>query len=657
MAVRNPDFYAANATRAYPLDDRATAVDDAGRWLPSDLLVDASIRYPFGTFTGVYLSAVAVTVGQVSVLFSDPAGTLLAAVTLTRPVEAGIQVPIAAIAPGVAGWVVFGPGADTPYQGRFTTAAQSQLSAHVAQPYRRAPIIGVSKPDAITTLAGVVTLKAGTDLVIASEIIPIRVHSGDTPLPMPAIVFSLKPAAGRNVYADYAGTCGARPESGTCAGTPLQTINGVGPDCNGDLKIHFMGVATLPVVERGVDGLGHPTLNYRGGQALDVPNGLATACFDPAAIDPNRVASDLCSQASHGSLPHADPLGDCGCFANDTGGVLTLTLTDEFGSGPMPPLGTPNATLGVWRLAKPDVKPTWKCAPGSGRTAVASPLIYVLTCQRGVLTLQRSFAYCAQSVEIQEIAVPMPAAGSGSFQVAFHFTDSLPPLRGQTVTITGGPCLAGGSTSLLTGGAGVTIADDFADLPDSPYGVWGSTHGTALGSWSAGVINVPASVLGPAGTARLVKVVAAGTDPSLDPFTPFVPPALTAVGGTKVLVRTHGRAGAAAGYLPGADYYLGIANDAAGAVELWHVDPAHVVTLVASAAFVMPPSGMHWFVVDVAKLAVGGGAIDLIVQVSDPDGTLLGVVTAPAPLFNVMGLYAPASLGDAAVWGVFSQRG
>jgi hypothetical protein len=39
VPIRNPNFYAVNATRADPLDDAALLTDDAGGLVPPDVLV------------------------------------------------------------------------------------------------------------------------------------------------------------------------------------------------------------------------------------------------------------------------------------------------------------------------------------------------------------------------------------------------------------------------------------------------------------------------------------------------------------------------------------------------------------------------------------------------------------------------------------------
>ncbi len=58
--IRNHEWYAGNAVRAYPLSDAATTVDDAGQFLPHDILVDCQLAFPNTLGQAAFVSAVAV---------------------------------------------------------------------------------------------------------------------------------------------------------------------------------------------------------------------------------------------------------------------------------------------------------------------------------------------------------------------------------------------------------------------------------------------------------------------------------------------------------------------------------------------------------------------------------------------------------------------
>jgi hypothetical protein len=85
MPIRNPSWYAANATQSYPLDDAALLTDDAGGRVPSDVLVDLSLRWGGPADARASLGALAVTPNVVWVILLDNAGPL-ASVSLALPV-------------------------------------------------------------------------------------------------------------------------------------------------------------------------------------------------------------------------------------------------------------------------------------------------------------------------------------------------------------------------------------------------------------------------------------------------------------------------------------------------------------------------------------------------------------------------------------------
>src|SRR5690606_19426506 len=84
-----------------------------------------------------------------------------------------------------------------------------------------------------------------------------------------AIVIQL-PAATltENTLAEYIGPCGARPESGNCDVPGLETIAGVGPDCDGNINISFLNFVTAP----------YPCEDGYAGITLDQNIGLSTVC-------------------------------------------------------------------------------------------------------------------------------------------------------------------------------------------------------------------------------------------------------------------------------------------------------------------------------------------------------------------------------------------
>jgi hypothetical protein len=274
MAAINPDWYAGNATRAYPLDDAATARDDAGLELPPQLLVDCRVRFPLALGRFAYVGGLTVGPNIVTAVLlaaadaarppagspAGGAGTPLGAVSLPTPIVPYRHYPIRPMADGVGGWLVFGPGIDEPYSGRFTAPIQSLLLPRVASAYRPLPVPTLGKLGVDPPLTGVVQLLGGTDLEVVQDTREIGGGIVDV------IVLRLVDSLNRNVFGLYAGPCAGRPESRTCARPAVESINGVMPDCDGDLTIEFRGANVLEFA----DG---------GGLALDLALGMADTCL------------------------------------------------------------------------------------------------------------------------------------------------------------------------------------------------------------------------------------------------------------------------------------------------------------------------------------------------------------------------------------------
>ncbi len=292
MGTRNLDWYALNASRAYPLDEAATLTDDAGNLLPNDVLVDCKLMFPQSAAAYAYLGGLTVTerIVTLTLLGSDvPARqtlcgvdptdrglfTPLAAVSLPREqIVVGRHYAVEALLPGVGGWVVFGPGVnnrrgsdDRYYRGRFSGVSQSMLSLRSARSYLDLPVTSLGRLGNGTALTGLVRLKAGSDLEIVAETAVIDGETRDV------IVFRLKSTTpvggGRNVFELYRGPCDPRPESGTCLGPVIEQINAAVPDCCGQIAINFLGCARLT-----------PTADGHG-LVIDCGVGLSDVCVGP----------------------------------------------------------------------------------------------------------------------------------------------------------------------------------------------------------------------------------------------------------------------------------------------------------------------------------------------------------------------------------------
>jgi hypothetical protein len=282
MPIRNQHWYNLNEAIDFPIDDRATAIDDAGARLPSNILVDLSLRWPAEKGSRAFIGGVTVSANAVSVTIlacQDETSTggfvPLAAVTVRKPVDESRQYAIVPLLSGVAGWIAFGSGVAenaANATARFSTPRQSLLAARTARPYRTPTVSGVRSSLSGTPLTGVVKLQAEPPLKLSKQ---ERVIEGKL---RDCIVVELADDGGApedNVFERFIGPCAKRPESGTCERTPIEYVNAVGPDCNGVLTLEFVGCA-LPsrmLTPRAI--------------VLDCGLGLSSACNKPYLPDEN----------------------------------------------------------------------------------------------------------------------------------------------------------------------------------------------------------------------------------------------------------------------------------------------------------------------------------------------------------------------------------
>ncbi len=305
MAIRNQNWYNLQSTRRYPLDDISTGVDDAGSFIREDILVDCHIRFPAPLGTYLYVQGMTVSAGIVTVLFgvvenvTDAAGPTICAVSVPQRVEPYINYAITPLAPGVSGWVVFGPGVDTPFAGRYSSASQTLVQPRNARPYSPLPIPTLGKLNLGTALQGVVNILGTSPVTAKYETIEYD------SIEYPAIVFRLDSAlitGDYNPLSTFLGPCAQRPESGTCPKTPIETINGVAPDCDGNINIVF-------------DGFNAVNFENCGGADIVTDVGLASVC-DANKPKPPQEFNDLCCDLTgenvivRGSLAEFPPAGE-----------------------------------------------------------------------------------------------------------------------------------------------------------------------------------------------------------------------------------------------------------------------------------------------------------------------------------------------------------
>lgn len=294
-ATTGHGWFGANALRLYPLDDAADCRDDAGGMLPPGLLVDLGLRWPAALGQSAVLYAATCRPSLVTLVFA--ASTRSAAdadqgdATLTPVASLSLRAAdpfrgyaLTPMADGVGGWVALGPYAAEPgrnYSGRFSSPRQAGLLRRVASAYAPAPIPSLRRVGLADGLEGVVALVAGNDMDVRVE---ERTLAG---APRRAVVIGLAGDAPRNNLSRYVGPCGGRPESGTCAVPPLLSISGVKPDCDGDLRIDFRGVTSVP--------------HAAGGISIDLAIGLGASCRQDRIVRPDPV--DACADPGPYEIP------------------------------------------------------------------------------------------------------------------------------------------------------------------------------------------------------------------------------------------------------------------------------------------------------------------------------------------------------------------
>lgn len=303
MPVRNQNWYDLQEGRRYPLDDLSTGIDDTGAPIADNIIVDCHIRFPNTLGNCAYVSAIHVSENIVTVLISAADSVNapavfkpIAAISLAKPIETGVNQPITPLIPGVAGWVAFGSGIGENFSGKYSAPIQTLITKRCARPYRPLPIPTLGKLTLSTALSGIVKILGRSPVVASYELTDVDGAQ------VPAIVFRLVGNIGDdNILDNYGGPCKKRPESGTCDKPGLQNINGVKPDCDGNIQITANGFAILPFKNNqgGCDG----------GIDIITDRGLAEACAENSV--PYKRYRDLCapSVSTSDDLPYwPDPL-------------------------------------------------------------------------------------------------------------------------------------------------------------------------------------------------------------------------------------------------------------------------------------------------------------------------------------------------------------
>jgi hypothetical protein len=350
MAVRNPHWYSANGTRDYPLDDTATAVSDTGDLLPQNIITDINLRYPETLGPYPFLASVSVTANLVSLtiqaaasLTGDPGLAPVAVFSiLQEDLIEGRPYALEQFVPGVGGWVVFGGGVQESFSGRFSGPKQALLAPRAAKQYRPLPVQDLGKLGHVSALTGVVQLFGQDPVQVVKESRDVDDVERDV------IVVRLVATDGLetdgqeiNVFEEFTGPCGARPESANCGEpAPIEFINTVPPDCDGNITLRLLGCAEIAEVVPGC------------GVVVDCQLGLIDACLpdrlpDEDGVLPNEYP-DLCVSLSEFS---EDPPPDVIIESLSLPGNISESLLD-LGTLPFIECFVPGTFSNGWGLVE-----------------------------------------------------------------------------------------------------------------------------------------------------------------------------------------------------------------------------------------------------------------------------------------------------------------
>ena len=229
MSIRNQNWYNLQSTRRYPLDETSTGEGDDGVTIRDDIIVDCHIRFPGNYGQYLYVQGLTVSAGLVTVLFGAANGlqatdgVTVAAISLPKPVNENVNYTITPLVSGLSGWVVFGPGIETNFVGRYTKPVQSLVSPRCGRPFRALPVPTLGKLGPATSLQGLVTLTASTPVKVTYRENAGDVINGANKVVIgqakQAFIFELDQSLISETYNPlslFAGACSQRPESGTC---------------------------------------------------------------------------------------------------------------------------------------------------------------------------------------------------------------------------------------------------------------------------------------------------------------------------------------------------------------------------------------------------------------------------------------------------------
>jgi hypothetical protein len=300
MAQTIHEWMNKNELRAYPIADTGDRMDHTGSMLAENFLADCNIWYPktagdyaFISSAAVSPALVSITVSAADALVNPSVITPLCVLSLTKPIVPQKPNLVEAMYPGVGGWIAFGAAADHPetFSSVFRNPESTLLAQKAARAYDEFPVKSIAKLRQATALTGLVLFKAGRDVRVEAA---IKTDAFDRRRDIDGekrdcLVFALEGDAGsQDKFTEYAGPCGKRPDQASCGTRLLQTLNGVRPDCFGNVTLEF----------RGFDGIETGTITDEDGNVsgiqVDYPFGLVEVCEGKDKQYDLKSTTDLC---------------------------------------------------------------------------------------------------------------------------------------------------------------------------------------------------------------------------------------------------------------------------------------------------------------------------------------------------------------------------
>lgn len=336
--IRNNHWYNLNEQRNYPLDDTASCLSNAGVRLPNNIISDLRIRWPSEYGRYAFISSVSVTPYLVSVLIeatddlnNNPASSvLIAGISLSRIAGTGLSYVenrtynLKSYATGVGGFIAF--GSLELFTGVFSAPVQGLITPRAGRAYSKPPVSSVKTEGSKNSLKGLVALTVKEPLTIKKESRVIEGVSYDN-----VIVFGLKEEVLQvatdtttpSVFSIFAGPCGQRVGSKSCVDPqPVETVNGVGPDCDGVLTLRLNGCALVGKLED----------NH--GVIIDCALGLTDTCIPPYLPDltTGELPSELPTTIIRPPLPPEPPVLDVS-ISESVELLMNLPYCDTFDDG------------------------------------------------------------------------------------------------------------------------------------------------------------------------------------------------------------------------------------------------------------------------------------------------------------------------------------